>query len=634
MNEKALKKQVVAIILSKGLHQLINIDWLKEVLDDFSAVSGLNATMYSLPSYKTVIKSGKLDICKALLLAQPELKDKCKANKTLTSCQLNASNTNQIIAPCLQGFMDGSAAVIVHGHHIADIHVGPFLFPDYNHKQLCNNAEKLHIPSELFSEQIKTVPILTVEKAKAALSLLSSIAAMIARKTMDNLIIEHRAEQHEQEEKTRKAIQRQLAESLSQIETIFANSQVGIALLGKDRTLIRCNQRMADIMGYQSPEELIGMSMKHMHLSEERYKKFGELYYDTLVAGEQIQIEYEIKRRDGTPVWCMFSGKAMDSAVPPDLNKGVLWVADDITEKKHTQIQLTESLAQLEVIFNNSQVGIMHLKGGRYLQRGNQRLADILGYASPEEMIGLSMRNLHLSPKKYHDYGKRFYETLIKGKNIHVEYELSRKDGTPVWCSLSGKALDTDSPPNLDKGVLWIIDDISDRKRLEEQLIELASVDALTGALNRRVFQEQVSRELAIHSRYDRHFSLLMIDIDHFKSINDSYGHATGDNVLCHIVKMIHGLLRESDIFGRLGGEEFAVAMPDCDKEDAIKTAERIRQAIAKSPIKTSEQNTCVVTISIGVASCPPFSDLTKLLKHADQALYKAKQGGRNKVNG
>ncbi len=155
--------------------------------------------------------------------------------------------------------------------------------------------------------------------------------------------------------------------------------------------------------------------------------------------------------------------------------------AEEKLQKAHQQLEqqvqqrtkeLKAAAFEFESLFNSSQVGMMVLRGGRYLAKGNQRLADILGYAAPEEMQGLSMRALHLNEARFNEFGQKYYFRLTEGEVLQVEYKLKRKDGAPIWCSLSGKALDVNRPINLEKGVLWIIDDITTRKRSELALRE------------------------------------------------------------------------------------------------------------------------------------------------------------------
>jgi PAS domain S-box-containing protein len=148
--------------------------------------------------------------------------------------------------------------------------------------------------------------------------------------------------------------------------------------------------------------------------------------------------------------------------------------------------KLKQRTDEFETIFANSMVGIMLLKGGKILARCNQRLADFMGYDSPEELQGMKMQQLHLSKEKFLDFRKRFYDTLVSGEQVQIEYQIRKKDGNPLWCLLSGKAIDSKSPPDLNKGVVWIVDDISRRKEIEEELLKvkkLESIGVLAGGI-------------------------------------------------------------------------------------------------------------------------------------------------------
>ncbi len=147
---------------------------------------------------------------------------------------------------------------------------------------------------------------------------------------------------------------------------------------------------------------------------------------------------------------------------------------------------LKQRTNEIESIFANSMVGIILLKGDRILNRCNQRFVDFMGYGSPEEIQGKSMRQFHLSEERFIIFGKTFHAPLVSGEQIQIEYQLCKKDGQALWCSISGKAIDQNFPPDLNKGVVWIIDDISQRKKIEEQLLKsrkLESIEILTGGL-------------------------------------------------------------------------------------------------------------------------------------------------------
>jgi len=165
----------------------------------------------------------------------------------------------------------------------------------------------------------------------------------------------------------------------------------------------------------------------------------------------------------------------------------------------------------------------------------------------------------------------------------------------------------------------------------ELELRMIAQVDDLTGALTRRGFVAQAEREMARCRRYSRPSALLMLDIDHFKSVNDTYGHATGDQVLHQMAMIAELTLRPTDVFGRLGGEEFAVLLPETDRDEAVLVAERLRQAIANHPMRLPSGSTLHVTASFGVAALgDAFASVPAWLESADKMLYAAKSGGRN----
>lgn len=176
--------------------------------------------------------------------------------------------------------------------------------------------------------------------------------------------------------------------------------------------------------------------------------------------------------------------------------------------------------------------------------------------------------------------------------------------------------------------------DITDRKHLEQALERQANYDYLTSLPNRRHFMERGIEEVARATRYSNPVSLLILDVDHFKRINDTHGHHTGDAALKAIATCSQECLREMDIIGRLGGEEFAVILPETKDEGAWEVAERLRQSIESQPVTTKDGNSIQLTASIGLATLPAGMEinLDTLLTQADEALYRAKHSGRNRV--
>lgn len=181
----------------------------------------------------------------------------------------------------------------------------------------------------------------------------------------------------------------------------------------------------------------------------------------------------------------------------------------------------------------------------------------------------------------------------------------------------------------------WRILSLQERMReAQRKLHELASRDGLTGVLNRRALEERLAEAFHFFQRRGPPLSLLMLDLDHFKHINDTYGHQAGDDVLRDAAKRVGQLVREYDFVGRYGGEEFMVVLPDTPADEAAQIAERIRRAVADSPIATREGGDVHATVSVGVATLGDgfAGQLKDVVEAADGALYVAKREGRNRV--
>lgn len=300
-------------------------------------------------------------------------------------------------------------------------------------------------------------------------------------------------------------------------------------------------------------------------------------------------------------------------------------------DRKENQQKLELAYAELDSFFTNSMVGVGMFRGGRFIDRVNQRLADILKYDSPDSFKGRSMVDFHISKEKFDEFGEKFYTSLIHREIFQVEYPFKCKDGTHIWASVSGKAVDQNDPPDLNEGIVWIFDDITERRAAKQRLVEMATTDALTGLTNRRHFMELGDREFSIFKRHGRPLSMLMLDIDHFKRINDTYGHGIGDKALVFFTNVCSMDLRSEDVLGRLGGEEFAVLLPDTVTDQALQIAERIRQSL-ETTTPSEEEEIPAMSVSIGIATARKGDDLERVLQSADTALYQAKNSGRNCV--
>ena len=230
------------------------------------------------------------------------------------------------------------------------------------------------------------------------------------------------------------------------------------------------------------------------------------------------------------------------------------------------------------------------------------------------------------------DYAERsLAEVLEKGSIEDREYRIISSDGQIRW--LSDKCfISQQAEPGQRVIVVGIAEDITEKKHLEGELQRLATTDVLTQSSNRRHFFECAHREFEQARLQAAPMAFLLLDIDDFKLINDTYGHQEGDLVLQRIAESGKGALRRGDLFGRIGGEEFAAVFPGCAPDMAKQIAERLQREIQRLSF-THGGNTFGVTVSQGLTSLKPGDDiLDNLYARADAAMYQAKRQGKNQI--
>jgi len=219
---------------------------------------------------------------------------------------------------------------------------------------------------------------------------------------------------------------------------------------------------------------------------------------------------------------------------------------------------------------------------------------------------------------------------LDNDESFSLEYGLTRQDGSRIWVWERGRGVEEEDGTVVLEGIVL---DISDRKTLENELEEMATRDPLTGLFNRREMSRLLEEELDRARRYQRPMAVLWVDFDHFKDVNDTFGHSAGDSVLRSISRLLLGSVRSVDAIGRFGGEEFVIVLPEMDLEEARDTAERLRCKVAEKPQPLGNGQEVPLTISVGVAVYPDHGQTASTLcAAADKAMYLAKQRGRNCV--
>jgi diguanylate cyclase (GGDEF)-like protein/PAS domain S-box-containing protein len=364
----------------------------------------------------------------------------------------------------------------------------------------------------------------------------------------------------------------------------------------------------------QKREKLLGTHIRDL-LGREHFKKHSEPHLQKAFAGEIVYFDTWMNLPD--------LGRRFISVTYHPLHSQDLkpkYIAINVQDI--TSLKLVEDDRQKIFDVSLDMLSVIGFDG--FFKELNPAWARTLGW-SIEELKEKSWLDLVIPEDQKSSIAMA--KRLFQGKSvIGFENRCSCKNGSYKWLSWS-------SYPDIKQQQFFsAVRDSTDRKRMEEELLQLATTDPLTGASNRRHFIEQATKELKRSCRYGSLMAVIMLDIDHFKRINDTYGHNIGDEALKRLVDCCHQELRTADIFGRFGGEEFAAVLVGTDEKTTLTTCKRLIEQIAKLQIRTP-QKTVNMTVSIGftMRSANDIS-IDSLLKRADDALYKAKNSGRNQI--
>jgi diguanylate cyclase (GGDEF)-like protein/PAS domain S-box-containing protein len=423
------------------------------------------------------------------------------------------------------------------------------------------------------------------------------------------------------------------------------NAATQVAIIATDlRGVIRTfNAGAEQMLGYTSAEVVGHMTLENLHLPRELQARSAELsarYGKPIPTCQAMLVEGGEEGGHEAREWTLLrndgSHLTVNMLATPVLDEQGLWVGHlaiciDITERKRVH----EALAARDLLLKKLSA---HVPGGIYQfkMEFDGRFSVIYASDGIREIYEFEPDVLLLNAEaiftRIHPQDTTRVRASIRASADTLspwreEYRVLLPLRGLRW--VRGEATPEELPGG---GVLWhgYVSDISDLKRVEEELRALSITDSLTGIHNRRYFQERLTTEMARVERGGGELSVIMLDIDHFKRINDQHGHAVGDRVLQIVCERIGHRLRRTDVFCRLGGEEFMVLCPEINGEHALVLALQLWQGLRSSPI----EGVGTVTASFGIASWRVGEGADALLLRADSGVYAAKLAGRDRVEG
>jgi diguanylate cyclase (GGDEF)-like protein/PAS domain S-box-containing protein len=383
----------------------------------------------------------------------------------------------------------------------------------------------------------------------------------------------------------------------------------------------------------QSRKLIMGDVVEVGYMNPGRWRAIAEVYQDLGLLGENLDLQKFIYDPNPAPPWQWIYGILVTVGL---LLATVSWVAwrfyrlqKSLYQENQERLLVEQELRAAEKRFRllaehtPFPVLISRLEDGKILYANPRALAQFaMSLDSMLESVALSFY-VNLDDRK-----SLQAEIIQKGYIHNQELQLKKATAETFWACASATLIQFDDV----KAILIAFWDVTEQYELRKHLAELAITDELTGAYNRRYFFQQGEVEFYRAQRYQSPLSLLMLDIDHFKEVNDKFGHDIGDRALQHFARLLQSTLRESDYLSRLGGEEFAILLPQIDLPGATQLAQRICQLVAQSPLEVQGRQ-IKLTTSVGVNSRQGQPDtLAQMIRDADQALYRAKSLGRNQA--
>jgi diguanylate cyclase (GGDEF)-like protein/PAS domain S-box-containing protein len=602
------------------LSELVDINELRGLCESFTAITGAVTAVLDREG-NVLIATGWQDICTKFHRVNPLTCARCKESDTVLAEQLKTPDSYNVYR-CKNGLVDVAVPITIDGEHVANFFTGQFFFEAPDVSYFRRQSKEFGFDENAYLEAMTRAPIFSKEKVQSMMAFFTRLARVMGEMGASKLRLQN----------ANADLQASAAIIESTEDAVFGTSLDGV--------IQSWNYGAEKIFGY-TPSEAIGNSLSLL-IPPDRTSEEAEIL-SRLSRGERVShFETIRQRKDGQLIHVSIS-------ISPIMDRtgkviGASKIVRDISEAKrvskilqHRQLMMerTESLAHLASFEWDANANIVTWSPEMFKIFGRD---PALGIPNLEGQVELYTA----------ESTQRLFDAVKKAVSDGTPYELElmtvQPDGEQRPCFVKG------FPERDESGrvvrIAGLVQDITERKRTDEVIKQLAYHDTLTNLPNRRLLSDRLQQAMAVSSRSKNYGALMFLDLDNFKPLNDIYGHDAGDLLLIEVAVRLKNCVREMDTVARFGGDEFVVMISELDADQAESrsqaeaVAEKIRLALAcpyririkqRNEAETSIEHHCTASIGISLYLGNEVSQ-DDLLRTADGAMYEAKMAGRNLV--
>ena len=402
---------------------------------------------------------------------------------------------------------------------------------------------------------------------------------------------------------------------------IFLAAPIGIGLVVHG-LLTEVNQKLCDMTGF-SADELLGKSSRLLYPSDEIFEYVNRENYNKIATHGVGTIETRFRHKNGSAFHVLLSSALI---IPGNRAAGLAFTALDISDQK----QAEEILHRAAVVFNNSQEGILICDSQNHILDVNPSFCRITGYRR-EEVLG---RNPSIMQSGLHD--TNFYQWMWQSLTQHNAWRgeiWDRRKNGEIYAELLSIDVSRDEKTGAPVNYVGVFSDITRIKEYEKEIDRIAHYDPLTGTPNRRLLADRLENSLGRARRSAKFVAVSYLDLDGFKDINDRYGHEQGDRLLLEITQRLSGSMRSGDTLSRLSGDDFVILLNDLGQDqECVQILDRVLTTVSAPVLVNGMTHSLTASIGVTIFPCDD-TDVDTLLRHANQAMIRAKETGKNRFH-